>query len=126
MKENELKKDMYVINIKHGNVEKVLNICLMKMESGEWVDGVIYEGKDRFTGNKTIFCKRKSDFLNEFVPHMSFGVWFQKLLELTDENMDEEQMFTYSYDELYDHMDFLEDCFNNGMSPYKTLCVFEP
>lgn len=55
-----------VSNIKHGNTETILGSCLMKLENGNWVQGVIYVGVNRFTGENTIFVKQVEQFINEF------------------------------------------------------------
>lgn len=66
MKKEDLKIGKLVKNIKHGNTETIIGTCLMKMESGNWVDGVIYEGMDRFSNERKTFVKKLEDFLNEF------------------------------------------------------------
>lgn len=55
-----------VRNIKHGNIETILGKCLMKLENGDWVQGVIYVGADRFTGKNMTFVKQIDQFINEF------------------------------------------------------------
>lgn len=55
-----------VRNIKYGNIETILGTCLMKLENNEWVDGVIYTGKDRFSNDNKIFVKQTEDFIKEF------------------------------------------------------------
>lgn len=53
-------------NIKYGNIETILGTCSMKLENDEWVDGVIYTGKDRLSGGNKIFVKQTKDFIKEF------------------------------------------------------------
>lgn len=34
--------------------------------NGMWVDGILYTGKDRYTGMNTLFCKSFEEFKQEF------------------------------------------------------------
>lgn len=61
----EYGKGTVVKHIRTGAVETVVETCKIKYE-GEWVDGVIYEGNDRFTGVPMTFVRRKEEFENEF------------------------------------------------------------
>lgn len=56
---------MQVRHIKTGVIETVIGHCKVKF-NGEWHEGVIYEGTDRYTGQLTTFVREKSDFENEF------------------------------------------------------------
>jgi hypothetical protein len=58
-------KGTKVMHTKTGTIETVVGFCKIKYE-GEWVDGVIYEGNDRFTGIPMTFVRRKEEFENEF------------------------------------------------------------
>lgn len=51
--------------VKHIRTGAVVGECKIKYE-GKWVDGVIYEGNDRFTGVPMTFVRRKEEFENEF------------------------------------------------------------
>lgn len=53
-------------HIRTGVVETILGVCKIK-NNGEWVDGVIYTGKDRFSDKYLIFVRTKDDFDNEFI-----------------------------------------------------------
>lgn len=46
--------------------ETIVGCCKMKC-NGEWIDGVIYEGIDRFSGKPMTFVKPKKDFDQEFI-----------------------------------------------------------
>ena len=46
--------------------ETIVGPCKMKI-NGEWVDGVIYEGIDRFTNKPMTFVKTKDVFDKEFI-----------------------------------------------------------
>lgn len=55
--------------IKHektGAVETIVGKCKIKI-NGEWVDGVIYEGMDRHTGEPMMFVRESNDFNENFV-----------------------------------------------------------
>ena len=55
--------------IKHektGAVETIVDKCKIKI-NGEWVDGVIYEGMDRHTGEPMVFVRELNDFNENFV-----------------------------------------------------------
>jgi hypothetical protein len=61
----EYGKGTIVKHIRTGAVETVVGECKIKYE-GKWVDGVIYEGNDRYTGVPMTFVRRKEEFENEF------------------------------------------------------------
>ncbi len=46
-------------------IETIVSKCKIKID-GKWVDGVVYEGNDRFTGEPMTFVREVSDFNNEF------------------------------------------------------------
>lgn len=58
-------KGTKVKHIKTGVIETIVGIAKMKID-GEWVEAVIYKGKDRYTNMETTFVKSKIDFENEF------------------------------------------------------------
>jgi hypothetical protein len=49
-----------------GVIETIVGICRIKV-LGNWVDGVIYEGPDRYTGVMTTFVRTKNEFNEEFI-----------------------------------------------------------
>lgn len=57
--------DKKVQHIRTGVIETVIGDCKIKM-NGVWVDGVIYQGNDRYTGKLTTFVRERSDFEKEF------------------------------------------------------------
>lgn len=133
MEESYLKKGNTIRNIKYGMVAEVQDLCKMKMESGEWVDGVIYWEKDRFTGEMTRFCKRKSDVLNEFVEYKSWTTWIGEVLDQLSCNMSDEKKkenplgsFRFTQKNIIKSIEFFEDCYRDGLSAYKALTLFEP
>ena len=53
---------MIVMHNKTGNLYQLIDDeCKVKI-NGEWVDAVIYQGKDKETGNMKSFVREKSDF----------------------------------------------------------------
>lgn len=62
----ELIKGTKVKHIRTGAVETIVGTCKIKY-NGTWVDGVIYEGNDRYTGVPMIFVRTIEEFENEFV-----------------------------------------------------------
>ena len=61
-----ISKGTKVKHIRTGAVETVVGTCKIKY-NGTWVDGVIYEGNDRYTGVPMIFVRTIEEFENEFV-----------------------------------------------------------
>ena len=57
---------MVVIHNKTGDLYQLIDDCKSKI-NGEWVDAVIYQGKDKETGNMKSFVREKSDFDNHFI-----------------------------------------------------------
>ena len=53
---------------KKGAVETIVGKCKIKI-NGEWVDGVIYEGEDRHTGEPMVFVRELNDFNENFVEY---------------------------------------------------------
>ena len=53
---------------KTGAVETIVDKCKIKI-NGEWVDGVIYKGIDRHTGNPMTFVRELNDFNENFVDY---------------------------------------------------------
>lgn len=54
-----------VVHLKTGVIETIVDFCKIKI-NGEWVDGVIYEGKDRYTGEQKKFVREIEEFKKEF------------------------------------------------------------
>ena len=52
---------MVVMHKKTGDLYQLIDDCKSKI-NGEWVDAVIYQGKDKETGNMKSFVREKSDF----------------------------------------------------------------
>ena len=53
---------MIVMHNKTGNLYQLIDDeCKVKI-NGEWVDAVIYQGKDKETGHMKSFVREKSDF----------------------------------------------------------------
>ena len=51
---------------KTGDLYQLIDDCKAKI-NGEWVDAVIYQGKDKETGKIKYFVREKSDFDNNFI-----------------------------------------------------------
>lgn len=57
---------MVIMHNKTGNLYQLLDDeCNVKI-NGKWVDAVIYQGKDKETGNMKSFVREKSDFESHF------------------------------------------------------------
>lgn len=132
MELKDLEKNKSIINIKHGCVEDVKDFCLMKSDSGEWVDGVLYYGKDRFTGEYKLFCKRRDDVLLEFEKCKTWEEWICDVISQLQCEMSEAQAndtpfncFPFSRENIIDSINYFEDCWRSGMSPYKALTMFK-
>ena len=58
---------MVIMHNKTGDLYQLLDDeCNVKI-NGKWVDAVIYQGKDKETGNMKSFVREKSDFDNHFI-----------------------------------------------------------
>lgn len=53
---------------KTSAIETIVGKCKIKI-NGEWVDGVIYEGEDRHTGEPMVFVRELNDFNENFVEY---------------------------------------------------------
>ena len=131
MDKSELIDGSIVRNIKYGNEEEILHTGIMKTDTGEWVDCVIYKGKDRFGDGEQIFVKRTEDFLKEFELFKStFDLWMESVYELLECNMSEEDKkryvcFGYTEEFVKSQLKYFFKCFELGMSAYKALTLFE-
>ena len=56
---------MIVMHNKTGDLYQLIDDCKSKI-NGEWVDAVIYQGKDKETGKTRYFVREKSDFVTHF------------------------------------------------------------
>ena len=57
---------MVIMHNKTGDLYQLIDDCKSKI-NGEWVDAVIYQGKDKETGKTRYFVREKSDFDNHFI-----------------------------------------------------------
>lgn len=64
-KEDEFFINDMVVHLKTGVIETIVDFCKIKI-NGEWVDGVIYGGKDRYTGEQKKFVREIEEFKKEF------------------------------------------------------------
>lgn len=64
-KEDEFLIHDMVVHLRTGVIETIVDFCKIKI-NGEWVDGVIYEGKDRYTGELKKFVREIEEFKKEF------------------------------------------------------------
>ena len=131
----KLEEGIFVRNIKHGNVEKVLYLGLMKTESGEWKNCVIYQGLGRFTDKMTIFCKDQFDFINEFeyigiYTDKPFRTWMEDVYAQLDccatDSFKREfpfNIFQYTKKEIDNNIEYFLECYWKGLSQYKALLL---
>ena len=61
----EITKGKVIIHKEKKVIETIVDVCKIKI-NGEWIDGVIYTGNDRHTGNPMVFVRTLDDFNNEF------------------------------------------------------------
>ena len=57
---------MVVKHNKTGNLYQLIDDCKAKI-NGEWIDAVIYHGKDKATGKIKYLVREISDFNNHFI-----------------------------------------------------------
>lgn len=129
----DLKPNVVVRNIKYGNLETILHLGKMKLESGQWTDAVIYEGEDRFTGETTIFCKKTDDFIQDFdvvseeddedFKRYMNDVYSQLECNVTDDYKEKYpyNVFGYTKQEIDDNKIHFLTCYRTQMSAYKAL-----
>ena len=58
---------MIVMHNKTGDLYQLIDGECKSKINGKWVDAVIYQGKDKETGNMKSFVREKSDFDNHFI-----------------------------------------------------------
>ena len=74
---------MIVKHNKTGNLYQLLDDeCNVKI-NGKWVDAVIYQGKDKETGNMKSFVREKSDFDNHFTTVSTVNPYLNDLWMIT-------------------------------------------
>lgn len=61
----EIIKGSKVKHIKTEVVETIVDVCKVKI-NGEWTDGVVYTGEDRYTGKPMVFVRTLEEFIREF------------------------------------------------------------
>ena len=81
---------MVVMHKKTGDLYQLIDDeCKVKI-NGEWVDAVIYHGKDKETGNIKYFVREKSDFDNHFIdvdaikPNSAYSWLFYRIYALKE------------------------------------------
>ena len=62
-----IEKGKKVRHQRTGAIEEIVSPCIIKFTNGEWVDGVVYQGNDRYTGKPMVFVRELNDFNNEFI-----------------------------------------------------------
>ena len=55
-----------IMHQRTGAIETIISKCIIK-QNGEWIDGVVYKGEDRYTGKPMVFVRELNDFNNEFI-----------------------------------------------------------
>ena len=58
---------MIVMHNKTGDLYQLIDDECKAKINGEWVDAVIYQGRDKETGKTRYFVREKSDFDNHFI-----------------------------------------------------------
>ena len=58
---------MIIMHNKTGDLYQLIDDECKSKINGEWVDAVIYQGKDKETGMTRYFVREKSDFDNHFI-----------------------------------------------------------
>ena len=66
MTREELKIGTIVRYKTYPNTYVIDNVCEMKMPDGEWVDGVVYIGRNKVTHEPMVFVREISSFLRSF------------------------------------------------------------
>ena len=69
----EIVSGLKVIHKQKRVVETIVGKCKVKI-NGTWKDGVIYEGKDRYTGEPMTFVRELNEFNNEFETVEYYGL----------------------------------------------------
>ena len=57
---------MIIMHNKTGNLYLLIDDECKAKINGEWVDAVIYQGRDKETGRMKFFVREKSDFVTHF------------------------------------------------------------
>lgn len=134
MEKKDLRKNLIVKNIKHGTFEQILHTGIMKLESGEWVDCVVYTGTDRFTKKEQVFCKKMDDFLKEFelLPPRTFESYMEDVYSQLEENTTPQyrkeypfNVFTYRRKTIDSNLEHFKNCFKMGISAYHALTFLD-
>ena len=66
MRPEEVKLGSAYVNIKHNVREYVTALCKLRKDDGSWVDGVVYKGNDRHTGEPMHFACTLESFCERF------------------------------------------------------------
>ena len=66
---------MIVMHNKTGKLYQLIDDKCQAKINGEWVDAVIYQGKDKETGNMKSFVREKSDFDSHFTTVIEDPDW---------------------------------------------------
>ena len=69
----EIVKGLKVIHKQKRVIETIVDKCKIKID-GKWVEGVIYTGHDRFTGEPMTFVREINDFNNNFEVYGYYGL----------------------------------------------------
>ena len=74
---------MIVMHNKTGDLYQLIDDECKAKINGEWVDAVIYQGKDKETGNMKSFVREKSDFDNHFTTVSTVNPYLNDLWMIT-------------------------------------------
>ena len=70
---------MVVKHNKTGNLYQLIDDECKSKINGEWVDAVLYQGKDKETGDMKNFVREKSDFDNHFTAVSTVNPYLNEL-----------------------------------------------
>lgn len=68
MKADDVVPLLRVRHKKYRVKETVVATCMYRERDDSWTDGVIYEGLERYTGNRMLFVRSMDSFLEDFEP----------------------------------------------------------
>ena len=74
---------MVVKHNKIGNLYQLIDDECKAKINGEWIDAVLYQGKDKETGDMKNFVREKSDFDNHFTAVSTVNPYLNDLWMIT-------------------------------------------
>ena len=74
---------MVVMHNKTGDLYQLIDDECKAKINGEWIDAVIYQGRDKETGRMKFFIREKSDFDNHFTAVSTVNPYLNDLWMIT-------------------------------------------